>query len=84
MSRIELVYFEGCPNVERARTVIRSIMIEFSEVKQDHLAQGDPYRRYSSPTILVDGKIIVGSENEAAACSFIDWGAVSAKIRSLL
>ena len=80
-----LIYFEGCPNVERARAAIRSAGVTvFSEMKQDQLPQENLYRRFSSPTILVDGIIIVGSENGAAACSLVDWGAVSSKIRSHL
>ncbi len=84
MPKIELVYFEGCPNVERAREAIRSSgVVDFSEVNQNHLAANDPYLRFSSPTILTNGQILFGSVNYAAACSMINWSEVSSKILSI-
>ncbi len=85
MHKIELIYFSGCPHVEKAKDAIRAIgVIGFSEVKQDSLPSESSYRLYSSPTILVNGKIAVGSINGAAACSMIDWNAIPERISALL
>ncbi len=85
MPKIELIYFSDCPNVEKARNAIRaSGVTEFSEVEQDKLSTESLYRRFSSPTILVNGKIVAGSQNGAAACSMIDWNSASAKIRTVV
>ncbi|MGZ3694519.1 MAG: hypothetical protein ACXWQO_10090 [Bdellovibrionota bacterium] len=83
MAKIELVYFSGCPNVVKARDAILAAGAgEFSEVVQELLPKESAYLRFSSPTVLVNGKIAIGSENGAAACSMIDWLEASAKISS--
>lgn len=85
MGKIELVYFDGCPNVERARQAIRdSGVIEFSEVHQNCLPKDSHYRSFSSPTILLDGNIIVGSQSGATACSMINWNELTVEIRARL
>jgi len=74
MPKVELIYFAGCPGVPRARALLEgSGLNHFAEISQEGLEEGHPYRRFSSPTILVDGQIIAGSSNGAEACSFIDW-----------
>jgi hypothetical protein len=82
--KIELVFFSGCPNVMKARETIRaSGTLSFAEIEQDRLPLKHPYLRFSSPTILADGKIVGGSENSAAACSMIDWNGVALKLAAL-
>ena len=83
MPRVELVFFDGCPNVDLARNSIRSAGVsDFLEINQNKLAEAHPYRRFSSPSILVDGKILVGSENGGSSCSVLDWNQVSFLVRS--
>ena len=84
MPKVELVYFDGCPNVEQAREAIRTAGASFEEVKQNPLLGDNPYRGYSSPSVLVDGRLVAGSCNGAAACSITDWAAASRKIRELI
>jgi hypothetical protein len=76
MPKVELIYFLGCPNVDRARSAIRTVGVPFTEVDQDQLPPGHLYRRYSSPSILVDGEIVAGAKT-GAACSIIEWYEVS-------
>lgn len=74
MPKIELLYFRGCPNVERAREALRSAgYMEFSEVDQGKLPSSHPYLCFSSPTILRDGKLMAGAKSGAAACSVVNW-----------
>jgi hypothetical protein len=74
MPKVELIYFSGCPNIGRARSVLRTVGFEnFREIDQGHLSQLDPRATFSSPTVTVDGKIIVGNSHSGAACSIIDW-----------
>jgi predicted thioredoxin/glutaredoxin len=80
MPKVELVYFIGCPNVDHARNAIRAAGVsDFVELEQDRLPKEHAYRRYSSPSILIDGEILAGSEG-GSSCSIIDWKDVSARI----
>lgn len=83
MLRIELVYFDSCPNVDKARASIRAANVEYREVNLSLTSQDNPYCGYSSPTILVNGKIAAGSRNGASACSIIDWADVPNRILAL-
>ena len=75
--QIELVYFEGCPNVVQARENIRAAIAEaFAQPvgwsEWDLMAQTTPeqFKRYGSPTVLVDGHDVTGEglANIAMAC----------------
>lgn len=77
MPKVELVYFVGCPNIELAKsTILAAGFSNFSEVDLSRMSEDHPYQRYSSPTILIDGRLVAGSENGGAACSIIDWNRV--------
>jgi len=74
---IELVYFEGCPNALTARENIRAAVAEaFSEPVEwsewDLMAESTPevFKRFGSPTVLVDGHDVTGDGpgNNAMAC----------------
>lgn len=54
---LKLIYFEGCPNAEGARALLREIGVPFEEERQDELSSTDPLKEYASPTVL-DGKKI--------------------------
>jgi len=58
--RVELVFFAGCPNVEKARAAVREVLAAEGEVrwKEWNLDTDDVparLRRHPSPTVLVDG-----------------------------
>jgi len=65
---IELIYFDGCPNEDAARKNIKNICkkseqsIEFKEWEQSNEDLPEYAKGYGSPTVLVNGKDIVGEE----------------------
>ncbi len=84
MPKIELVYFDGCPNVEQARNEIQKTGLPFREIRQNALREDDAYRAFSSPSILLDGEVVVGSRNCASACSIVRWEGASERIIGLV
>jgi hypothetical protein len=74
--RIELVYFEGCPNAITARENIRAAVgvldgsVEWKEWDLMDASTPEPFKRYGSPTVLVDGEDVTGVQvgNNAMAC----------------
>ena len=67
--RIDLVYDNGCPNVELARATIQGALREtgaeaiYSEWNRDRRRTPVKFRRYGSPTVLVDGKDVCEEED---------------------
>ena len=80
---IELVYFEGCPNASQARENIRAAVeasgspLEWSE--WNLMAESTPgdFRRYGSPTVLIDGQDVTGEGTGAVAMACRADGAPS-------
>lgn len=66
-SELVLIYFNGCPNADKAKTLLDQAGLDFREVCQDDLKTGDPLSQYSSPTLLRGTKIIFGSKTTHAA-----------------
>lgn len=71
--KIELVYFDECPNWQRIRDLL--IAQGFKDLKlidQNTLPSDSPYKFYSSPTLLVENKVLMGSKicsTSVGACS---------------
>lgn len=88
---IELVYFDGCPNAEQARTNLRDVTsADDSEApwREWNLSDEDTperFRRFGSPTVLVDGEDVTGADggNAAMACR-ADGAPSTAAIREAL
>ena len=65
--KIQLVHFDGCPNVVAARAALSRCLTslglppEYEEVNTDAADAPEALREWGSPTILVDG-IDVGGE----------------------
>ena len=59
MKSILLVYSSGCPNYKPVKKMLLEIGLPFEEIVQDHLHKGCVCKTLSSPTILIDDKIIV-------------------------
>ena len=80
---IDLVYFEGCPNVERARENMRAALREaglqtdWAEWDLSSKATPERYRRHGSPTVLVDGEDVTGGAADAVAMACRADGAPS-------
>jgi hypothetical protein len=75
--RIELVYFNGCPNAAVARTHIQEAITavldeETRWTEWDLMADSTPadLKRFGSPTVLVNGQDVTGHQpgNDAMAC----------------
>ncbi len=73
MPRIELVYFEGCPNASQARDNLREAVEASSQVltwsEWDLMMESTPadFRRFGSPTVLVHGEDVTGESVGTAA-----------------
>src|SRR5262245_55365493 len=73
MKKVELIYFRGCPAVPNARRALKEARVEFVEVIQEDLPQGDSRRKVGSPSLLIDGKVVVGAWVEEASCILDRW-----------
>ncbi|MBI2520725.1 MAG: MerC family mercury resistance protein [Bdellovibrio sp.] len=69
MSAIKFIYFEGCPNAQKTKDLLQELTTDFDIIRQDDLTTDNPYRNYSSPTILRNGEIILGSAASGGGCS---------------
>ncbi len=64
--KVELVFFEGCPHVDEARRRVQGALQEIgapaSWQEWDTIKESTPasYRRFGSPTVLVDGRDVSG------------------------
>ena len=71
--RIELVYFDGCPNASQARDNLREAVEASSQAltwsEWDLKEESTPadYRRFGSPTVLVNGEDVTGESVGTAA-----------------
>lgn len=70
--KIEILYFEGCPNHEPAERAVRDILeelkveAEISHVNVRDEATAERVRFPGSPTIRVDGEDVVNEETNDA------------------
>ena len=70
---VELICYEGCPNLSLARANLRAALVaagrEVTWMHWDLLATWTPehLRRYGSPTVLVDGRDVMGEDAGGAA-----------------
>ena len=73
MLRIELIYFDGCPNASQARDNLREALEASNQavtwLEWDLREESTPtdLRRFGSPTVLVDGEDVTGESVGAAA-----------------
>lgn len=72
MSEFKLVYFRGCPNVEKARELLKSAGItDICDVIQDDLDEGESLKQLSSPSIVgPSGAVLFGEKCASGACTF--------------
>jgi len=90
--KIQLLHFDGCPNVERARAALRDAMAAehiddpIDEIDVEAADAPDAVRGWGSPTILVDGLDVTGATRSAgSSCRLYSDGAPSVdQIRSAL
>jgi hypothetical protein len=64
--RVEMLYFEGCPNTQTMRERLREAVgrlgdgVASVEVDLESLPMDDARRGYGSPTVLVNGRDLMG------------------------
>lgn len=83
--KIQLLHFEGCPNVDAARAALRRALdAEQVEVAVDEIdVEGSDVpewaRGWGSPTILIDGHDVMGQTRSSGAscCRLYTDGAPS-------
>lgn len=74
MLSVELIYDNDCPNVEDARAQLRAALGQLElPLRWREWDRTDPQspphaRRYGSPTVLVDGRDVAGSEPSDEPC----------------
>jgi len=62
--KIELQYFKGCPNSEKAMDMVRrfvaesELQIDYEEILVETQEDAEKYKFRGSPTILINGKDI--------------------------
>ena len=66
--KVELLYVHGCPHVSAARHVLQSSLKEVGL----EVAVEEHEGAYPSPTILVDGKDVMGAPASAAPVCRLD------------
>ena len=73
-TRIELVYFQGCPHVEAARSAIREALsamampLEWVEWDRGDDSTPQALRQYGSPTVLVNRRDVVPAQSDGNCC----------------
>lgn len=89
--KIELIYFQGCPHVDEARTNVRAALesagIDAPVEEWDRDDAGAPgyARDYPSPTVLVNGRDVTGEGPATGGASCRAGGAPSVeRIREAL
>ena len=71
--RVDLIYDRDCPNVEQARSMIRTALSElgatlhWTEWDREDARTPNELRCYGSPTVLVNGRDVGSEENESAS-----------------
>ena len=79
-NRVELVYFEGCPHVERARASVREALLHldlpavWTEWDTTLAETPTQYRQFPSPTVLVDSVDVTGGSTSSGPSCAIGGG----------
>jgi hypothetical protein len=75
---VEVISFTGCPNAEVVCRALDDARISYRVVVQNDLQKDDPKRELSSPSVIVKGKLVIGSRIQGGlgGCT---WGGLSAE-----
>lgn len=81
--KVALVYFDGCPNTERARSNLKDAFEEIGmKPEWDEWEQSDPafpehLKSFGSPSIIIDGNDVVPAGEEVGcgqSCRLYEGG----------
>lgn len=84
--KIDLVYFEGCPNATLARENLRAAVEAMGSgwtwSEWDLMSESTPehFRLHGSPTVLVEGRDVTGEGHGAVAMACRADGAPSVQV----
>lgn len=73
MVEVKFIYFEDCPEAKNVRAALLVAGIyDFKVIIQDQLPEGNPYLKFSSPSVLAGEELIYGirTDSERASCTF--------------
>lgn len=75
--KLQLLYFDGCPNVELARVCAQSVLEDFPSIKLEEVdvraaATPPELQKWGSPTLLLAGRDIAGESPAGACCRLYD------------
>ena len=90
MPQVELVYFDGCPNLPEAREELRAAMGRaglppiWTEWNLTDPAIPERVLGYASPTVLVDGADVAGGCREVGLRCAVDGAPAAEAIRRAL
>lgn len=73
MDKVKFIHFDGCPEAKNVRAALLIAGIyNFEVVVQDQLPKGNPFLKFSSPSVLVGDELIYGirTDGEKASCTF--------------
>lgn len=72
--KVHLLHFQGCPNVDAARTALRDALaaekldVPIEEIDVEDVAAPAWAHGWGSPTILIDGKDVAGQQPSGSSC----------------
>ncbi len=71
-SKIEVIFFQGCPNAEKLFSYLTENSFAYVAVDVETLNPVDIRRNYTSPSVLVGGQLVFGGTAQmgAAGCTY--------------
>jgi len=87
---IDLIFFDGCPHADTARDRLRAVLAEaglpaeWRERNQTDPSLSAEWRRFPSPTVLVNGVDVAGASSAAGNACRVGGAPSIAMIRAAL
>jgi len=72
MSDVKLIYFDGCPNANKVKEILEEMRIAYTAIDQSKLNRADKYKAYTSPSVLMGEKVIIGSKTDGSGGCSLD------------
>ena len=72
MTPLKLIYFCGCPHVEKVKNLLKAAGAAYLEIRREALPEKHRLTGYTSPTVLAEERIIIGAKTKNAAGCSID------------
>jgi len=69
LKNIKFVYFDGCPNADVIEGMLIKLNVDFEKIEQTALLEGNKFKQYTSPTVILGDEIIFGASADGGGCS---------------